>query len=186
MTFRLFGCRITISPLFMGVVTLLLFIDTTGMMGYLLLSILLHEGGHLLFMGCFGCMPKAMELKLFEVNLVSNHQTIAWWRQGLISSAGVLVNLLVAAITGGEMRQVNLGLALFNCLPIFSMDGYQLLVLVCCRFCGLQRVPFVISVITVLLLGGVGIWLFFAGGNPLLLLFCLYMAFLQIREQRRS
>ncbi len=183
MTFWLGKCKVYISPLFPGLITLLLFVDTTGMMSRLLLAIAVHEGGHWLFLKWFNCMPKAVMFYPFEVNMVAGTQPLFAYQQILISCGGVLANLVLAAITGGALRFANLFLALFNLLPIYSMDGYQLLEL------GLGKHPRFLAVLSAVTVGGicfVGIWLFCIAQNPMLLLFGLYLGVLQIRRQRHS
>lgn len=183
MTFHLFNCKITISPLFPGVITLLLLVDTTGMMSRMLLAVMLHECGHLAFMTGFGCLPKAVVFSPFEVNMVAGNRVLTPWQQALVSAGGILSNCVAAAAVSGDLRMINIFLAVFNGLPIFSMDGYQLLELL------LGKGSLGLTLLSTVVLGAVGLfgcWLFWKAHNPLLLLFCSYLSVLQIRGQRRS
>ena len=186
LTFRFFGCAVTVSPLFTGWLTLLLLVDTTGMMSRLLPAVALHEAGHLLFLAWFDCLPRQITLSLFEVNMVMGTRSLARREQLLVSAGGVLANGLAALAFAGGFRRANLYLAAFNLLPLFSMDGYQMIEELCRPWPRLRALAPVLSLVTVAVLAGIGIWLLVTARKPMLLLFCLYMATLQIRRQRHS
>ncbi len=186
MRFRVGQCVITISPWFTGMLTLMLLIDTTGMMSPLLLALICHECGHLAVMMRFQCLPKSISFGLFEVNMVASNIVLQRYQKALLAGAGILVNGVLALFTSGKLQTANLYLGLFNGLPVFSMDGYQLLSLMIGNSARGKFFVHLISAVCILLLAGAGICLLVYVGNPLLLLFCLYMSFLQIRTQRHT
>lgn len=186
MSFYIGHCYITLSPLFTGVITLMLLIDTTGMMSLFLLAMLIHEAGHLLFMRLFHCLPRQIQLLPFEVNMITDSLNGSVIQNIFISAGGVMANLLTAGMFHGDFRTVNLFLAVFNGLPIFSMDGYQIIQLLCDRHSVLEKIPMVLSAVTIALVGGLGLYLLVVAHNPLLLLFCLYMSVLAIRAKRHG
>jgi Zn-dependent protease len=181
-----FGCKIVISPLFTGMITLMLLIDTTGLMGLLLATMLIHEAGHLFFMAWFGCLPKEICFLPFEIKMVAEKTPAIRFQQVLVSAGGILANLLTCLISFGDFRVVNLFLACFNGLPVFSMDGYQLLVVLCSFFDKLQWIPQVCSWITITCLAVFGAWSLIHSRNPSLLLFCLYMGILTLKTKRHG
>ena len=63
MEFKIGDCRIFISPLFVVLISGVLLIDKTGIMLFGLISVAIHEIGHLIFMILLGKYPKSV---LFE------------------------------------------------------------------------------------------------------------------------
>ncbi len=185
MRFRLGRCEITVSPLFTGFITILLFIDRTGTMSLFLLAVLIHEAGHFLFLAWFQCLPVAIWLLPFEINVVSPATAVSRLQQVLISLGGVFGGVLAGVLTRGNFSMVNWFLAGFSALPVYSMDGYQVLLLLCDRM-WYQYAVRLLSIITISAIAGIGVWVFLCNHNPMLLLFCVYMSVLQIRTKRRS
>ncbi|MBR6549001.1 MAG: hypothetical protein IKT68_05590 [Clostridia bacterium] len=185
MRFRLGRCEITVSPLFTGFITILLFIDRTGTMSLFLLAVLIHEAGHFVFLAWFQCLPVAIWLLTFEINVVSPATAVSRLQQVLISLGGVFGGVLAGVLTRGDFSMVNWFLAGFSALPVYSMDGYQVLLLLCDRM-WYQYAVRLLSIITISAIAGIGVWVFLCNHNPMLLLFCVYMSALQIRTKRRS
>lgn len=180
---RLFGCELFISPVFMGMLTILLVIDRTGFMGYVLGAMAIHELGHLVMMIMVGCTPREMRFLPFEINIVADKSCASSWEQFCISVGGMIINLLVFLVFIGEVfGYINLYLALFNALPLYSMDGYQILSLL---FGRKRSLVFGVCAITTLLVFSLGCWLLIAKKNPMLLLFALYLLALGIMEKRK-
>jgi len=186
MKFRLGNCHIFVSPLFTGMITIMLLIDQTGMMGVFLGAVLLHELGHVLFMIWFGCLPNHIQLLPFEINIIAHRSPPFRWQRILLASGGILAGLIVGIAVRGEFGIVNLFLAGFNSLPIFSMDGYQIIWLLLGNFRYGRQVLLFVSWITMAIIAAIGSWLLVQHHNPLLLLFCIYMSVLQIRQKRQS
>lgn len=186
MTFNFKKCQFVISPGFVGLVTILLLLDTTGVMGYLLLAILLHESGHLVCMALFDCMPSKVCLYPFEINIAIRKLPATRWKHCLLICGGVLVNGCVAVVSGGTFQTVNIFLAVFHLLPLYSLDGYQLIKLFCDPIQSMARLPNLLSLFSIVLLSLAGGWMVCVHHNPLLLLFCLYLGLLQIRSQRHT
>jgi stage IV sporulation protein FB len=112
----------------MGMITILLCIDQTQMMGLVLGAMAIHELGHVTMMILVGCPPREIRFLPFEINIVSDQSCSSAWEQFSISVGGIIINLLVFLVFIGEpFGYVNLYLALFNALPLYSMDGYQIL-----------------------------------------------------------
>lgn len=184
MTLRLFGCRITVSPLFMGMVTVTLLIDTTGMMGLLLGAMLLHEAGHLVWMALFRCLPKEICFLPFEINMIADEVALSRRQQGLIAAGGIFMNGLFFLVCPGPFGRINLFLAVFNGLPVYSMDGWQLLCLLIGGFAHGEGIMRSVCVVTATGLLLVSVGMLVKEHNPMLLLFLLYMGLLGIREKK--
>ncbi len=185
MSFRLGQCEVTVSPLFTGLITILLLIDQTGTMSLFLLAVLIHEAGHFMLLAWFRCLPVAIWLLPFEINVASPVMSVSRFQQILISLGGVFSGVLAGMLTRGDFGVVNWFLAGFSALPVYSMDGYQVLLLLCDQM-WYKRAVGLLSFITISAIAGIGVWVFWCNHNPMLLLFCVYMSVLQIRTKRRS
>lgn len=198
MSLWLFGCKVRVSPLFFSLIALLLLIDRTGMMPFVLCAIAVHESGHLIVMRRFEMKPVEVALLPFEINIQKRVVSGNSRQELAVSAAGVLANLLVAALAAAiyfinpfvwalRLLVCNLVLGLFEALPIDGLDGYHTLV---CLFCmrhgpGHSLALTILSYVTLGVLAAAGAVVFWNAGNPLPLLFCLYLGILfPYREKR--
>ena len=183
MKLKIAGCFITVSPAFCCIITLLLLVDQTGTMGSVLLGALIHEIGHCVCLGWFGCLPDSIRFSPFEINMVCLRSPARWYQRLMVALGGIVANLMCACFSKGEWRLIHLFFAVFNSLPIFSMDGYQALSLCLSSVSWGEKLLRRISVVTLILLGASGVWYWLCFRNPLLVLFVLYMCLLQIRAK---
>lgn len=183
MRFSLARCQIFVSPIFMGMITILLILDQSGTMGATLGAMVIHELGHLVVMGVVGCFPQKIYLLPFEINLVSDQSGNSMGERFCISFGGILANVLVWLFVGGKFGNINFFLALFNGLPLYSMDGYQIL---CQVFRNQIGWVYGISGITTLLVLCLGVWLLVVNHNPMLLLFIIYLLGVGVVEKRKG
>lgn len=109
--------------------------DSKGVIVYGFISALLHELGHLVCMRILGCRTKVIDFGFLNANIVSNQ--IEDKKSVLILFGGCLVNFLIAVLFGILFMQnnieifkiiawQNIGLGVFNLLPIASLDGGQI------------------------------------------------------------
>lgn len=132
--------QIRINPLFY----LLLFVaGLTGKVAtfaLVFLSVLIHEMAHLLTAFGFGYRAAAVELFPFggvaklDYSLFNNPLA-----EGVTAAAGPLQSLILAGLAvlshefaglnwiAEELFRINLGLAVFNCLPLFPLDGGRII-----------------------------------------------------------
>ena len=193
MSFTLWGCKIVLNPLFFVVITLLLLLDRTGQVPYVLCAVVIHEIGHLVIMKLLHVMPQQIKLNPFEINIVRRHRPLGNGGELLISSAGVAANGLVTLIAWAGSMWVphtvwqlligsNIGVALFNLMPVSSLDGWQIL-LCLLRPLGLgkngEKLISVLSWLFIVALFCLSIPMLFIENNPTLLLFCIYVGILQ-------
>ena len=102
MRVKLLGCELFISPVFMGMLTILLLIDRTGLMGCVLGAMAIHELGHLLMMVIMGVPPREMRFLPFEINIVSDQSCAQSRERFCIAVGGIIFNLLVFLVFIGE------------------------------------------------------------------------------------
>ena len=139
MLLRLKRCDVEIHFLFAAAATLMLILDTGGTSALCLASCLAHECGHLLCLMALGENPRKIYLGVFGMRIErTGGVRLSLARDCLAALAGPAVNLLLAglfAALGGrngigafhKAALVNLGLALFNLLPVETLDGGQAL-----------------------------------------------------------
>lgn len=137
MTFRCRGVEVTLSFWFFGGATLLLLADHSGVSGLVLLSVTIHEGGHLLYM-LLARLPLG-SVRLTQAGLILSLRPGCHPTPGqdlLLNLAGGTANLLAALVLlrlpGGGMpamrlSAVNTALGIVNLLPIPGLDGAQAL-----------------------------------------------------------
>ncbi len=179
---KLGNCQVFISPVFMGMLTILLVIDQTNLMGTMLVAMLLHEIGHLVVMWWCGCFPKEILLLPFEINISADQSCATALETFFIALGGIGANLLAWLLMGGTFGNINLYLALFNALPLYSMDGYQILSIMLYHK---KFWVFGVSMVTTIALVLFGSWLLLVHKNPMLLLFVVYLLALGFGEKRK-
>lgn len=127
-------CQVRITPGFLFLAAFLFYQSTSSFLVTFLLAAALHEGGHLLAARWRGVPVRALSMTAFGCVLDFVDEALVRDRDLLwIAAAGPLCNLLFAllcvtpwvgrwrgaALFGAE----HLLLALFNLLPVFSLDG---------------------------------------------------------------
>lgn len=196
MQFKCRGVTVSIGFPFAAAVTLMFLYDTSGTAAISVCAALLHEIGHLLCLFWYGETPQSLKLGLAGMEIVrAKGQKLSFHQEIVVSLAGPLINLalfaLLAALSGWsegerermmEAAMVNLMLALFNLLPVSTLDGGRALYFFLCRFCtapAAQRVVTVCSIVCLLPCAFIGFFLLLQSGyNFSLLLVTVYLCFL--------
>lgn len=137
MSFNINKTSVFISPLFAILVSIILFVDTTGIMLFGFLSAFLHELGHIFCMAKMGKTIDKISLSpcgvLIITSGVSNYKSDLY-----IALAGPLVNLCLFALAVPFFLILkhqallyfiasNFGLFLFNILPMQGLDGMDVI-----------------------------------------------------------
>lgn len=110
-----------------------------------IMSALLHETGHLVFMKIFGVRIYSVTVFPFGAVIRSDAASLPYKREATVAFAGAGVNIVCAAVSGIAYMCVpgialqficvcNLFLALINLVPVKTLDGGRILFsLLCCR-----------------------------------------------------
>lgn len=150
MTFSCRGVEVTLSFWFFCGATLLLTADRSGLSGLMLLSVVIHAGGHLLYM-LLARLPLG-KIRLGATGLILELRPGCRPAPGqslFLNLAGGTANLLAALLlarTGGGMAPlrlsaVNAALGLVNLLPVPGLDGAQALEDLLVLLLGWERGP---------------------------------------------
>ena len=187
---KLFGVRINVSVGFFCALSLMLYVDKTGMMLLTLKATLFHELGHLMVIYLLGFTVKKIELRIGAFLICGNFD-YSINQELFISLSGPLANLIISAIcyflyvfldynTLTECLLM-LVMGVFHLLPIIGLDGGTVLKCVLNKFMKLKNVLVLqktisLFLILVLILLGVRV-LITSKNNPSLILLGLYLLF---------
>lgn len=183
---RLLGVIIRITFPFSALVTLLLYIDRTGLMGYSLLAVVIHELGHLFIMSFVKAKPSEIELSLRGVLIVSPPIANVWQRL-FIAIGGPAANILFGVLLWfcgfKSVGAVQWIVAAYNLLLIRGLDGGDILEALLCLL-GVGDKKWIVSVCSYLTAGliiiiGINL-LLINGTNISLLLLGVYLLFLNL------
>ncbi len=192
MSFRLFGIRFTITVPFCLLLVFMLLVDRTGLMGWMLLAVLLHEGGHLVCMAAASARPRAIRLQAGTIRIEKSGRLLTRREELRIAAGGPLTNLFCAGsgyilygCTGTPAAAlffaVHLLYGLFNLLPLLGLDGGTICYLFLSRRLGEERAGRCCKCLSwflsafILLAGGFLV----TKGNPALLFTGVYLIFMQ-------
>ncbi len=134
------GVKVRISLLFPAAVILLLSCDPSHTILMCLLASLLHEAGHALAMLIVHDRPCRVTMGIFGISIERTRERyLSYAAMAAVSAAGPLMNIVCgiglwfAGCYTGAL--IHAALALFNGLPILSLDGGEALyALLCLRF----------------------------------------------------
>lgn len=124
-------------------VTAVLIIDSSA--AVCLLCAVIHECGHLAALYRFGAFPKRISLSLFDIAISDSRKPLRKMSEELtVILAGITANITAMILFicirlyfpsdfADDMIYSNLILALFNGLPVCSLDGGQALYIILCR-----------------------------------------------------
>lgn len=139
MDITVFKCKIHLSYPLAAALTLVLILDTSGMCLSCCIAAFLHEVGHLIAMGIQKTASKEISLSLFDINIHDVYkERRSFWGEIFVIAMGPLTNFILYLIfellyinINIELFNIfalsNIGLAVFNSLPVASLDGGNIL-----------------------------------------------------------
>jgi Zn-dependent protease len=127
-------CAVDVHFAFLAAVTLLLILDSSGTAVLGVAACIAHECGHIVTLILCGEHPRRIVLGAFGMRLERTGAVrLSLAQECLVALAGPGVNLALAGVIALVRRPeipafktaaaVNLGLALFNLLPVEALDG---------------------------------------------------------------
>lgn len=139
--FTIYKTQIRIHFLFMACLTVFLLTDPTGIAVLGLTASLLHESGHLLALLFMGYTPELISFEINGIRLEKNMTGIPAKQEFLLLISGSLVNGIIAfcgiLFAHGEMTlytMIHILIGGMNLLPLASLDGGKLLILLLRQF----------------------------------------------------
>lgn len=202
MRLRLWGVRVEISFVLVAVLTLVILFDSELSVTACFAAVFIHEAGHLAAMRIFSSIPEEIRLSLFEFRITDRgkHKR-STGAELIITLAGIIANLgaavltrLIWQITGWDFCDklfcADITLAVFNSLPVFTLDGGQALTMLLCRWLPGDRACLVMDIISFSVLVPCALLgflvLFDSGNNFSLLLTSGYLIALVILRNRKK
>ena len=201
MSLYIFGVRVDISYPLAAVMTLAMIYDSSMSALVCLLAVLIHEGGHLLMLGISGAMPGRIRITLFDISIVDRGKALRSTGYELaVVLAGITANLLLAGTSfvinsifpchfWEGLIYANLTMALFNGLPVDSLDGGQAVFLLLSQKLSPYRALIILDIISFAVLVPAGcagfLLLLRSKYNFTLLLSCLYLTSLILIRRSR-
>ena len=171
--------KIKIGFLFVCMLSLLSFLDKSGTIFLSLVFSLFHEMGHIIAIAlCKGRIdelsfhPYGIEMKLSKTNTFTTLNEI------IVTASGCMVNLLFLLIPNKTVQQINIGIFLFNVLPVGNLDGGRITRLAFTCFFGEgkgERLSLAVSFLTLIPLSAIGFYAVFTLQQPSLLVCSIYL-----------
>lgn len=144
------------------------------------LFILFHECAHVLVASIFGDELKQLNIRLCGVNAVIDINKELHPKWLLVFVSGPLSNLILAMIFFkiDIVRDINLGLAIINILPIYPLDGFNIIKMLLSYVLPKYKVKILLNIIQNLFIIAIivlGIVLFIIFKNPSAIMFAIYV-----------
>lgn len=120
--------RIQIKPSAVAFLCVFYAVDPIGMFWPIVSMAALHEAGHYLALRCSGVPVRQLSLR--ASGAVMETGSMNYWTEALCAAAGPVVNLLLFFLlrqTHARFALASLGLAAFNLLPVWPLDGGRIL-----------------------------------------------------------
>lgn len=172
--------KISVSPLFLVIVTALLLLDKTGAVPFCMLCAIIHETGHLITMKILKADIKEIKFSPFAIDINRTNSALPRYKNILILSAGFIFNFIFALVIYfifntypktwvGYLLSGNIFIGTFNLTPLPNTDGYNIL-----KTFLPHKIVKVISFFSALSLVGFGVKILLKYNNPFLCLFGIY------------
>ncbi len=199
--FRVSGTTVEISYLLTALVSLSVILSgKESLMPLCLFCALVHEAGHLSLMYTFRVLPQKISLTLTDIRIISDFTYLSPVRELLIALAGPFANLLMTLISSAvyfcfgtilfkQIALTSLFVGVFNLLPVNTLDGEQILLLMFFRNTEEKRKNIIINVISFFVIAPLAtagcILLFLSKYNYTLLLVAVYLLISVITKEMR-
>lgn len=168
---------------FLLLLALFYYFDQEGILLWVTLAALVHELGHYGMIVVFGGKVRSITLSCIGAEMaLSSRKPLLGWKLAVVTLAGPVANLVMALIIwilgdplgeeGTLFWGLNVGLALFNLLPVAQLDGGRLLWQCTARISRsamMEEFLWVLSLYICILLvvGGLFLWLLWDGSATL-------------------
>lgn len=164
MTLRIGRLLLDLSYPLVAVMTAVIILDRSMSVIMCFAAAIMHESGHIIALWHYGSMPERVRLTLFDIAIIDQKKyTRSYGQELIVVLAGVTVNFVMSLIFYLLYRMTavnwlfllcsaNLGLGIFNSLPVDSLDGGQALLIILCRFFPYEKAAVIVDIISFIIL----------------------------------
>lgn len=147
-----------ISIFFYISLVLVIFFKVFNIFLYFIIFVFFHELAHILTAKYFGLkLEKLIITPIGQMAIIKNLEYIYLYKRIIIVLSGIFLSFFLSAIfhitSNYQFRDINLSIALFNCLPIFPLDGGRLIFYILGKKIGtlnssliLKKLSFILSI----------------------------------------
>lgn len=166
-------CRVIFSVYFLVMITCMLALDSTILTALALFCVAIHEMGHGFFLWLFRVRVTEISFHLFGVEIQTDgRDRLSYRQETLLALGGIFANLLLCGVMNvlhclqiwrnqaQAVFSMSLFLALFNALPIGSLDGGRALEALVCMHSTPQWAEKILQICSAVLLIPAGIYAF--------------------------
>ena len=183
--FRVFKTKIQIGFLFIASLSLLSLMDKSGSVFLSVVFSLLHELGHITAMALCKEQIDSLTFHPFGISMkLKNSSALSFGEEVFVLLSGCAVNLIFAVLNiTPTITYINIGILLFNILPVANLDGGRTIRLFLTRFFGERAGSIASDAVSLAFLLPISAFAFYItikSGQFSLLLCCTYLAIITI------
>ncbi len=191
------GLRVRFSFWFFAVVGLFALLDHRALFFYIALPVAVHELGHLLVMLACGIPVREIAFTPVSIRVTAGPGRLSYRRELLVAAGGIAANLLAALalrlLAFQSVRAMlavssNLAVAFFSLLPVGSLDGGQMMRILCDGLFGpglARKISIAVSFAVLVPLIAAAVWLLLREErNFTLAATCVYLAAVVIWQEK--
>lgn len=160
MRFRIGHTKVNISFLFFSMLTMIFAIDEKGVALITMISVALHEIGHISALFLLGSRPDEIDFGIFGIRIRQNKYMLSDVGQIMVVAFGPLVNFVLFAVVLVAylifesqilliISAVNIVVGGFNLMPIFPLDGGRILFVILSLFLRKRTVMIIMRLICI-------------------------------------
>lgn len=179
--------KVSVSPMFFAVLTMVLLFDKTGVSGYAVLFSIIHEIAHFLALLFTKTHPGKIEIDYFGIRILLP-ENMSTMKKIPVLTAGFTINFVLSALFFylGKIvfACINLFIGLFTMLPLASTDGGEILKTILEEFFS-QKAKIIFKTISVsfcAVISAILIFLAFYTKNFFLFIAVVYMIFCAMKK----
>lgn len=192
MLFKIKKLKIELSFYFLLIISFILVTDQSKIAKYFVLSILIHELGHLIFILYYKIKIDKISFKIYGINIkIEDERYLKNYKDIILLLGGSLANFLAAIITclflsdQDVFIMTNLILGVFNLFPVDSLDGGKMINIILFSFLPMNIAYNIILILNIIFIAVFSVinFLFIIHGsfNLTLTILCLMLIFKVIR-----
>lgn len=155
MKIRTKKCSVEISFYFIAVAALMMIVFPQSKGLFCFVFCIMHEAGHLAAMLLFGKRPVKICFGYFGMKIVTGGRMVSTFGEIMIALAGPLVNIILFAfficMKANEAAYLNIGLAVFNLMPVAMLDGGRIIMAVAKPTFPIKKIGLTVSIIILVL-----------------------------------